>query len=76
MAISFTINYMSKLSRYITGGVAIALAFWFIIFLGIINIPGVDLFTILIGLFFLIIGIFIIFNDQEDDIEEIKKQED
>lgn len=64
---------MNNLSRYITGGVIISFSLWFIIFLGVIHPSKIDFVTILFGIFFLFIGLFIVFNKKEDEIEEIKK---
>jgi hypothetical protein len=55
---------MKSLSRLITGGALVVFSAWFIVYLG----------ALLTGGFFLIIGLFIIFNEEEDKIEEIKKK--
>jgi hypothetical protein len=54
--------------------VLIAFSAWFIVYLGFMNSYGLDFSAILTGGFFLIIGLFIIFNEEEDKIEEIKKK--
>lgn len=65
---------MKSLSRLITGGVLIAFSAWFIVYLGFTSSYGLDISALLTGGFFLIIGLFIIFNEEEDKIEEIKKK--
>lgn len=65
---------MKSLSRLITGGFIIIFSAWFIVYLGFMNSYGIDFSAILTGGFFLIIGLFIIFNEEEDKIEEIKKK--
>jgi tetrahydromethanopterin S-methyltransferase subunit E len=64
---------MNNISRYITGGVVVFLSLWFIIFVGVIASSEIDVASTLFGAFFLVIGLFIIFNNKEDEIEEIKK---
>ena len=63
---------MNTLSRTISGIIMALLSIWFIIFAGFIDGPGVDYPAIIIGVFFLILGIFIFFNKKEDEIEKIK----
>jgi type IV secretory pathway VirB2 component (pilin) len=65
---------MKSLSRTITGGVITAFSIWFIVYLGLVSAHGVDFSAILTGGFFLVIGIFIIFNEDEDKIEKIKEK--
>jgi hypothetical protein len=65
---------MKSLSRTITGGVITAFSIWFIVYLGLVSVHGVDFFAILTGGFFLVIGLFIIFNEDEDKIEKIKEK--
>ncbi len=64
---------MSKIIRITTGLVITVLSSWFIIFVGFLNETKTDYVAILTGFFFVLIGIFIIFNKKEDDIEQIKK---
>jgi hypothetical protein len=66
---------MNKVSRTITGLVIIILSTSLIVFLGFFASQGIDYANILTGLFFLIIGFFILFNKKEDEIEKIKKKE-
>mgnify|MGYP006279190491 CR=1 FL=1 len=65
---------MNTISRTITGGVIILFSAGFALFAGFTDGPGVDYSAILIGGSFLIIGIFILFNKKEDEIEKIKSQ--
>lgn len=48
----------------------------FTVFTGFIDGPGIDYLSILVGLFFLGLGFYILFNKKEDEIEKIKGQED
>lgn len=64
---------MNNISRYITGGVIVFLSLGFIIFMGAVNPSGIDFVSVMFGAFFLVIGLFIVFNKKEDEIEEIKK---
>lgn len=64
---------MNKISRYITGAVTIAFSVWFVVFIGLVNSSDIDYSSVLFGIFFLFIGLYIIFNKKEDRIEEIKK---
>jgi hypothetical protein len=67
---------MNTISRTITGGVIILSSVAFIVFAGFIDGPGIDYVAILTGLFFLVLGFYILFNKKEDQIEKIKGQED
>ncbi len=57
-------------SRIIIGSIISILSLWVIFIFGIRG--DIDYGTIFTGLFFLILGIFIIFNKNEDRIEKIK----
>lgn len=61
---------MNKISRVITGGLIVLASILLIVLVGILNR---DYFSIVFGLFFLCIGLAILFNKKEDDIEQIKK---
>ena len=54
-------------SRVITGGILIALGGVLVV------ISFTDLVLLIYGVPALLIGIFLFFNDKEDDIEQIKK---
>lgn len=56
----------------ITGLVMVILSVWLIVSAGFSG-QEIDYGSVFSGLFFLIVGIFIIFNKKEDQIEEIKK---
>lgn len=62
------------LSRIITGSIIVVFSLWLIVYIGFIDGPGVDYQAIIAGLFFLIFGVYIMLNNKEDKIEEIKKQ--
>lgn len=62
------------LSRIISGIIIISSSIWFIIYMGFIDHSEIDYVAILVGLFFLILGFFILFNKKEDEIEKIKKK--
>ncbi len=64
---------MNKIIRITTGLIIVFLSFWIIISVGFFNEMKIDYIAFLMGVFFLIIGFFIIFNKKEDDIEQIKK---
>ena len=60
-------NHTNLTSRVITGGILIALGGVFVV------LSFSDLFFLIYGVPVLAIGIFLFFNDKEDDIEQIKK---
>ena len=60
------------LSRTITGLVIIFFASWFLIFAGIIDGPGIDYFSIFFGLVFIGLGVYVLLNKKEDEIERRK----
>ena len=59
-------------SRLITGSLILVISLWFVIFLGIADGPGIDFGAIITGVIFLIVGLFILLNENEDEIEQIK----
>ncbi len=61
------------LSRIITGLVIIAFSAWLIISVIFDSQENGDLPIIITGIVFLVLGFIIIFNQKEDNIEEIKK---
>jgi len=61
------------LSRTIIGVFLILLGIWFFLFLGFVGGLRLDFIVIITGLFFIILGIFILLNSKEDKIEGIKK---
>jgi hypothetical protein len=63
---------MNKPSRIITGAVIILFGLWLISFVGFIDGPGFDFWGFGVGALFLILGIFILLNKKEDEIEQIK----
>jgi len=60
---------MNTISRTITGIVIIILSLFFTGFAGFVDGPGIDFWAIVIGLLFLILGLFILLNKSEDKIE-------
>ncbi len=63
---------MSIFSRVITGGIIGVFGIWFTV-TGFTEAVENDYFSIVFGIFLLIVSIYIIFNKREDEIEEIKK---
>lgn len=61
------------LSRTITGGIIIVLAIWFTVSVGFMDGLKTDYFAVFIGVLGIALGVFILFNKKEDEIEEIKK---
>ncbi len=64
---------MNTTIRLITGIAMSLLSILLIIFAIFFNEAGVDYVAVLTGSFFLLIGVFIIFNKKEDEVEQIKK---
>ncbi len=64
---------MSQTIRILTGIFIIILSLWFILAIGFFDQERADYGAILFGVFFLVVGAFIVFNKKEDDIEQIKK---
>ncbi len=62
---------MNNLSRIITGILCIVFGLIFT-FLGFNDISP-DYIVVIFGLFFVVVGVYIIFNKQEDKVEEIKE---
>ncbi|MEA3449786.1 MAG: hypothetical protein U9Q85_02300 [Patescibacteria group bacterium] len=58
-------------NRIITGGI-IAVLSACLVFASFTGTAGIDYGTVITGVFFLLIGVFIIFNKKEDEIEKIK----
>lgn len=65
---------MDKILRIVTGGIITILSILLIIFLGFLNEQGIDYISLAFGAFFFCIGIVILFNKKEDEIEKIKKR--
>lgn len=63
---------MGAISRTITGLILGFSAIFFIVG-GIVSEKSIDFISIIVGIFLLGLGIFIIFNKKEDEIEQIKK---
>ncbi len=63
---------MNALLRIVTGLVIIVLSTFFILSVGFFNEQGIDYIAIIFGLLFLFVGVLILFNKKEDDIEKIK----
>ncbi len=61
---------MNNLIRLITGVGCIIFGLVFV-FLGVVYAP--DYITAGFGLFFVVVGIYIIFNKKEDEVEQIKE---
>ncbi len=61
-----------SISRLIIGGLMSIFGLWFILFVGFIDGPGIDFVGIFTGLVFLVFGIIILFNKNEDEIEARK----
>lgn len=64
---------MNLISRIISGGIIFITGISILLFVVFIDGPGFDLTGILIGAPICILGLFILFNKNEDKIEEIKK---
>ena len=65
---------MNIISRTIAGTIIILFGLWFAFFIGFIDGPKIDFVAIIVGVLFLIFGIFILFNKKEDEIEKIKSR--
>lgn len=63
---------MNLTSRIITGILIILFGLWLISFVGFIDGPGFDFWGFGVGVLFLILGLFILLNRKEDEIEQIK----
>jgi hypothetical protein len=63
---------MDMLSRALTGGIIGLLGIWFIVSEFIYQ-GEIDYINIFIGIGFIGLSLYIIFNKKEDEIEEIKK---
>ncbi len=61
---------MSNLIRLVTGVLCIVFGLFFV-FLGIVSLT--DYITAFVGLFFVVVGVYIIFNKKEDEVEQIKE---
>jgi len=64
---------MNTFNRTITGGIIFLFGVFIFSFVGFIDGPKVDFFGIAFGLLICIIGLIILFNKNEDKVEEIKK---
>ncbi len=64
---------MNTAIRLITGIVISLLSILLIVFAIFFDEARIDYIATLTGIFFLLIGIFIIFNKKEDEVEQIKK---
>ncbi len=64
------------ISRTISGVGVMAFSLWFVIFMGFIGGPKIDYVAIILGAVFFFVGVFLVFNKKEDEIEEIKKSEE
>ena len=62
----------SSLSRIITGIAVLIFSVWFIFSVGFVESYEINKVAVFSGIFFIVIGVFIIFNKKEDDIEKIK----
>lgn len=56
-----------------TGGLIILFGVFIFFFVGFVDGPGLDFLGILFGVLICVLGFFILFNKNEDKIEEIKK---
>jgi len=65
---------MNNLSRIITGIAIIILSIWFILDVGFAE-EQIIYSAIATGLLFIVLGLVIIFNEKEDQIEEIKENQ-
>jgi hypothetical protein len=65
---------MNALVRIITGLVVIVLSVSFILSVGFFDGPGIDYIAVIVGFFFFLVGVLILFNKREDEIEKIKKR--
>lgn len=63
-----------SLSRIFTGTAVLVFSVWFIISVGLGEGAKVDWVALIGGLFFAAVGVFIIFNKEEDNIEKINDE--
>jgi len=66
---------MNTVSRTITGLIIVVLSTFYIIFAGFMSGQTPNYVSVIIGVIFLIVGLFIFFNKKEDEIEKIKKSD-
>ena len=58
-----------SISRLIIGGIVSLFGLWLLLFVGFIDGPEIDFSGIISGGVFLVLGIFILLNKKEDEIE-------
>lgn len=60
--------------RVLTGIVVFVASLSLVVFVGFMDGPGIDYPAIISGVFGAVLGVIIVFNDKEDNIEQIKRK--